>query len=515
MKHFMIVLSVTLHITINTSAQNVGIGTPTPAFKLDVRNGSINTDSVYRIGGYTFISGKADNVLVGAGEGASITTGIFNVALGLSMEGLTTGSHNVGMGFNALDNNATGNYNIAIGLLALERFPGSENIAIGREALSRTNVAGLFNTAIGTRSQWSSISANFNTSLGYGTLGTITSQSHCTAIGHNALHAAISSGNTAVGSQALEKSTTGLDNTAVGYNALRETTTGRHNVAVGTFTLYNNTTGVQNTALGFDCGNGTTGSYNTSVGARTLAFNSTGSNNVGVGVQALYSNRGSHNTAIGTNTLYTTGTGGSPAEFNTAVGFNACANFNAGWNNTLVGAQAEISFDGQYNSIAIGNLATATDNSKVRMGNAANWSYEAYANWTSISDARYKKDVVENVPGLDFIKRLRPVTYRLDVTALTQKELRNSKRELDNTMKQAIAEKEQMVWTGFIAQEVEQAANQSGFNFSGVDKPRNDNSNYGLRYAEFVVPLVKAMQEQQLLIEELKKEVSELKKKLE
>lgn len=29
-------------------AQNIGIGTTAPLFKLDVKNGSINTDSVYR-----------------------------------------------------------------------------------------------------------------------------------------------------------------------------------------------------------------------------------------------------------------------------------------------------------------------------------------------------------------------------------------------------------------------------------------------------------------------------------
>ncbi len=38
-----------LNIIISIVAQNVGIGTATPSFKLDVKNGSINTDSVYRI----------------------------------------------------------------------------------------------------------------------------------------------------------------------------------------------------------------------------------------------------------------------------------------------------------------------------------------------------------------------------------------------------------------------------------------------------------------------------------
>ena len=47
----------------------------------------------------------------------------------------------------------------------------------------------------------------------------------------------------------------------------------------------------------------------------------------------------------------------------------------------------------------------------------------------------------------------------------------------------------------------------------GVDPAQNENDHYGLRYAEFVVPLVKAVQEQQVMIEELKKEIEELKRR--
>jgi len=60
---------------------------------------------------------------------------------------------------------------------------------------------------------------------------------------------------------------------------------------------------------------------------------------------------------------------------------------------------------------------------------------------------------------------------------------------------------------------VEEAAIELGFDFHGVDKPKNENSHYGLRYAEFVVPLVKAMQEQQAIIEKLEKRIEELEKK--
>ncbi len=60
---------------------------------------------------------------------------------------------------------------------------------------------------------------------------------------------------------------------------------------------------------------------------------------------------------------------------------------------------------------------------------------------------------------------------------------------------------------GFLAQEVEQAALRLGFQFSGVDKPQNDKDMYGSGYAEFVVPLVKAVQEQQTLIDERKQTI--------
>jgi hypothetical protein len=68
-------------------------------------------------------------------------------------------------------------------------------------------------------------------------------------------------------------------------------------------------------------------------------------------------------------------------------------------------------------------------------------------------------------------------------------------RELDAQMKAAIIGKEEVKQTGFIAQDVERAARQVGYNFSGVDAPKKDSDFYGLRYAEFVVPLVKAVQE--------------------
>lgn len=58
---------------------------------------------------------------------------------------------------------------------------------------------------------------------------------------------------------------------------------------------------------------------------------------------------------------------------------------------------------------------------------------------------------------------------------------------------------------------MEQAAKASGFEFPGLDVPRNAKEVYSLRYVDFIIPMVKAIQEQQAEIEDLKAENGRLK----
>src|SRR5436190_2983815 len=160
--------------------------------------------------------------------------------------------------------------------------------------------------------------------------------------------------------------------------------------------------------------------------------------------------------------------------------------------------------------VAVCQGVVCPDNSTARIGNSATWSIGGWADWSNFSDGRYKKDVQQNVKGLEFIMKLRPITYRLDLNALSKIMKENNGQEWNKQMKTAISDKEKMVLTGFVAQEVEQAAKESDFDFSGVDKPRREDGLYALRYAEFVVPLVKAMQEQQQSIKELQDKVEKL-----
>ena len=91
---------------------------------------------------------------------------------------------------------------------------------------------------------------------------------------------------------------------------------------------------------------------------------------------------------------------------------------------------------------------------------------------------------------MDFINQLRPVSYELtaDGKRLTDASLDGNK----TVSRQPLTVNR---WSGFIAQEVETAAENIGYDFSGVKKPQNEDDIYGLRYAEFVVPLTKAVQE--------------------
>ena len=99
--------------------------------------------------------------------------------------------------------------------------------------------------------------------------------------------------------------------------------------------------------------------------------------------------------------------------------------------------------------------------------------------------------------------KLNPVTFNWDLNSLDEfNGTPDSLYTHNPRMRQARLEKEAKVYTGFIAQEVEKAANACGFDFSAIIKPSNEKSHYNLSYAGFVVPLVKAMQEQQALLEE-------------
>ena len=335
------------------------------------------------------------------------------------------------------------------------------NVFVGLQA-GYNNTTGLYNTANGSFALSSNTTGAFNTAIGYQSLYNNTEGGSNTANGFFALFRNTSGyENTAIGQYSTYNNTTGHNNTAIGVNTLYSNSDGYQNSAVGYASLVSNTTGFNNSALGTQSlEQNTTGLYNTANGASALALNTTGSYNSGFGTSALYANETGNN--------------------NTGIGNNAGPN-GTNYNNTT----------------AIGANSTTTASNQVRIGDANVTSIGGFAGWTNLSDGRFKMNVNENVPGLEFVMKLRPVTYNVDVNQLDNFLGVQRRASSGNET----SESQTLIHTGFIAQEVEAAANSIGFDFSGIDFPKNENDYYGLRYGEFVVPLTKAIQEQQALIE--------------
>ncbi len=187
------------------------------------------------------------------------------------------------------------------------------------------------------------------------------------------------------------------------------------------------------------------------------------------------------------------------------------AGYTAGTNNTCIG-YAAYPAGGATNYMALGyfsggNWSSASNT--IELGNGSVSKIWAAINTITISDKRIKNNIREDVPGLSFINLLHPVTYNVDL----HKEESFSKRKNTGDW-EGKYDIEKIRMTGFLAQDVYTAAKSIGYDFSGVEVPK-DGELYGLKYSEFVVPLVKAVQEQQLIITTQQKTIDDLLKRVE
>ncbi|MFT5860905.1 MAG: hypothetical protein ACI865_003021, partial [Flavobacteriaceae bacterium] len=301
----------------------------------------------------------------------------------------------------------------------LEVFNTGNSVFLGAGAGRNDDFTDNQNTAIGD----SALSANtigyLNTAIGFGALSSNTDGTHNSAGGALALYSNTTGvTNTAFGTEALTSNTTGYGNHAFGYGTLSSNTSGVRCIAIGSTALYSNTTGNGNNAIGFSVLNhNLDGSDNTALGFEAMHFNLHGSGNTGVGNKALNLNEdGSRNTAVGENALLSNDFG----NFNTAVGTLALFANAGGNNNTAIGYYANFTSTASAysNSSAVGYISAVTASNQIRLGNSSVTSIGGFAGWSILSDGRFKENVQENVPGLDFISQLRPVTYNLDVEKL-------------------------------------------------------------------------------------------------
>jgi len=429
---------------------------------------------------------QTGNYFAGTGAGTG-NFGDYNTGVGYyALQGNNKGSKNSAFGYAALYYNTTAIENVAVGFQSLyNTISGNSNVAIGYLTLW-SNTSGFNNTASGREALFSNTGGFDNIANGYRALYSNTTGSLNIASGRNALYSNTTGiRNIACGLGALYSNTAGSHNIATGELALYYNTRGNYNIASGYYALYANTTGSDNIATGYQAMFlNREGNYNTASGYRALFTNKTGFYNIASGYEALYSNTtGSYNIASGDSALYSNTTGYN----NTAYGANALYKNETGFYNTALGYGAGPSKKNYKNTTALGYNATPTANNQVWIGNGDITSIGGQVGWTSFSDARIKTNIKENVPGLAFINLLRPVTYHFNLAK--ENELLGIKNSDEDNTDNDI---EKINFTGFLAQEVDKAAQKINYDFSGVDKSGDI---MGLRYNEFVVPLVKAVQE--------------------
>jgi len=254
----------------------------------------------------------------------------------------------------------------------------------------------------------------------------------------------------------LPPSITGQYNTSFGLSSLVSNTTGVYNTAIGNSSLSSNTTGYYNIAMGFGAANfNEGGNSNVALGSFALFENTSGSNNVAIGYQALDDNTVSTNTALG--------------------------------------AQALRFLVSYTNCTGLGFESAVTASNQVQLGNSSTTTY-AYGAVQDRSDIRDKADVRDTVLGLDFISRLRVVDFRRDYREDYPKGIRDGSK------------KRSRFHHGLIAQEVKQVIEDTGIDFGGFQHHSiaGGQDVMSIGYSELIGPMIKAIQELEAEIEQLK-----------
>jgi len=469
------------------NGQNVGIGTNSPMNPLHIislvgdpvrieglQSGQ-ETDSILTINNEGVVK-KRFSVSSSGGWGLTGNSGV-NPALNfigtINNSRLAFRTNNLPSGFIEPDPNKRNNA-FGKGSQEMPGITGMGNNSFGYQTLSKLNV-GSGNIAIGD-------SVLYNNQAGSNNVG----------IGANALEENLGAENIAIGSKALSKNIGGTNNIGIGVGTLSENQYTFNNVAVGGEALPVNKAS-DNIALGYRAGySNTTGIQNTAVGTFAMAANISGNNNTYLGYQSAQIQETGNN--------------------NTLIGSFSGVSFSGGNDNTFLGSGSNTlsSLLPISNSTALGANAIVDRSDMVKLGNNSITRLEASVSLTTPSDGRIKANIRENIPGLTFIKLLRPVSYNYDLTKWNSIIGVNP----SNVKHPAYYEKEKIVYSGFIAQEVYEASKQAGYDFSGVTAPLNEKGIYGLAYAEMVVPLVKAVQELNSLIEKQQKEIEYLKEQI-
>lgn len=293
--------------------------------------------------------------------------------------------------------------------------------------------------------------------------------------------------NLIVGENAGNAITNGTQNLFIGNNSGKSTTIGAANIVIGSLAGEFNLNGSYNAYLGANAGRYATGIANTFVGESSGATGNSGSYNTFIGQASGQNTTGQDNTFVG----QSAGINNTSGYQHVFIGKGAGANQNGGLNNTFVGVNAGISSTAYFNATAIGADAQPNASNSVTLGSGSvNLLRCQVTSITGISDARDKTDIIEIAEGLEFVDKLKPVTFTWNQ--------RDGGRIGDKSV-------------GFIAQDLLELQNESAIGenldlVSEIDPERLE-----ARYSNLLPVLVKAIQELSLEVKSLKSEIELLK----
>lgn len=351
-------------------------------------------------------------------------------------------------------------------------WDGTEWIAIAGDGSKNWSLLGNAGTVDGTNFIGTTDNVPLNFRVNNQKAGRIDNALGNSFFGFQAGNSTTGSSNTGIGFFALTNNSTGAYNTANGLSSLRFNSSGNQNTAQGAFSLYNNN-GNNNSAFGYgSLQTNSSGNSNSAFGHESLFNNTSGGANTAVGIDALLSNvSGNRNTAIGYYALpfYTSGND------NTAIGYQALSLGGNGSNNTGIGLGANVPIGANSNQVRIGNTSITYAGVQVA--------------WTITSDKRWKSEIKPSNLGLDFIKALKPVYYM---------------RSNDESKKTEY---------GFIAQEVDEMLTKFGCTNNGIIS-KDDAGMLGMRYNDLMSITVRAMQEQQKIIDYQNEKIKSLEQRL-
>ena len=418
-----------------------------------------------KIGGTNF----TNSLIVGHDTTGTLDAAEYNLALGTTaLNAITSGDYNLALGYDALGVNNSGERNVALGYRVLQsNTTGSRNIAIGYEALKNSTTGGM-NIAIGEASL----------------------DAYTGGDGRNV----------AIGVYAQSMLTSGDYNVSMGYGSMYYSTTARRNVSIGQSSMWYNRTGGWNVAIGESAMNSNHGSYNTAIGFEAMASNwsnggtdgtNTMTRNVGVGYKA------GHDITTGTDNVF--------------IGYQAGDLLTTGDNNIIIGKDAAFSAVGVDSEIVIGSGATGEGTNTVTLGNSSITAIHAQVQSISaLSDVRAKREIKDGKLGLDFINKLRTVSYKLKNPADYPREIKEERFKDENSDR---PENNETIYDGLIAQEIEDTLEDLGIQWSGWTK-NESTGKQGVQYGALTVPLIKAVQEQQEIIEVLNKRLEKIERML-